>query len=185
MRVRIGDSWIAGNPEFLPGAWSTAEDISFVGLHEVTPQTGAGFVARSFFDGGNRGVVVRFSVTRLFADPTQAAAFWFSLFSAAPPHPLTGDVFFRVDGPSGYHEQRLIEAVVSVTGVTPIGSVSVRVNYQVSGGLFGFYRAGGFCLLLNDDGTWLLNDDGTPLLLDDCGDEEAPVDPPYGYLWTP
>jgi hypothetical protein len=185
MRVRIGEQWIAGHPEFQPASWSPAEDINFVGLHEVIPQTGAGFVARSFFDGGNRGVVVRFTTTRLFGGEMEAAAFMYSLFSAEPPHALTGDVFFREDTRLEYTEHKLFEAVVSVTGVTPVGALSLRVHYQVSGGLFGFYRGGGFCLLLNDDNTWLLNDDGSPLLLDQCEVIEAPVEPPYGYYWTP
>jgi hypothetical protein len=184
MRVRIEDDWIAGHPEYDPAAWTPAQDITFTGLHEVTPQTGAGWVSRAFYDGGNRGVVVRFNVTRLFANVRDLGAHIKDLFSSSPPHPLTGVVYLRWDDDVGVLEDRLLDAVVSVQSVVPVGALTLRITYEIKGGLINHYAASEFCLLLTDEGFPLVQDDGDYIHLE-CAEIDPPYEPPYGYYWTP
>jgi hypothetical protein len=170
MRIRIENdavsTWVAGHPDYAERTWTPAQNIGYTGISEVTPQTGAGWQARKFFDGGNEALIFTFSVTREFTSPRLCTEWIHSHFSGTKPHPRTGDIYLILEDDTGTREDVLLSAVLVTLSARYIGANSAQVNYEIRGGLFGVAELADFGYLLNDDGTPLLNDDGTVLLLD-------------------
>ncbi len=181
MRIRIenvaGSTWLAGHPDYGPRTWTPAQNEGYTGISEVTPQTGAGWQARKFFDGENQGLIFQFAVTREFTAPRLCRAWIHSHFSGTPPHPRTGDIYFIEEDDEGTTSDVLIDGVLLPLSARLIGANSAQMNYEVRGGLFGVAELSDFYYLLNDDGTPLLNDDATILLNDQDGTGDPPEEP--------
>jgi hypothetical protein len=142
MRIRVGDDWIAGHPDYDPAVWSSADEVMFLPSRGGGWQAGAGFVRVQYEDTGNPAFGLRFTVFRTFPNQ-QAVADWITrLHGRTPPHAWAGVVTLRLDDAvEGAVEMDCGECVISLAGpvrsLGETGRLTQVIPYFIQAGVMG------------------------------------------------
>lgn len=153
MRVRIGDYYLAGDPEANELEHTQAASVTFGSMRMSDEVTGVQWQTARQHDRANDAETISFTTTRLFATAAEAEA-WAMAYLIAPPHDFTGDVFFRV----GDEERVMIDAVIEPPEIDCSLGATLHLSYRIKGPVL--VPAVHPHAILTEGGDWLATEAG-------------------------
>jgi hypothetical protein len=141
-----GRYWLVGDPAKERKDHTPAGNVQPTLPRMQQEINGTDWPYKEFEDRQNAAVVRQYSTTRLF-DDAEEAWLWINSLSreaaADRPHPFSGSVVERFlrNADSTFHEERIVNAVVAITGIVHNGK-SVELTYAVKGSYIEDYGDG-------------------------------------------
>lgn len=165
MQVTSGETvtryWLVGKDDMDIRAWSDAlfEHRNPQRKQQVT--TGNDWTKIKVVDRKNDAITIDLGTRHEFATELECWDFKnsFSRADEHKPHPLIGDVYFRLElEGGGWVDERLVNAGINVTAIESEGKVTARISYRITGGQLesGFEGSSGTY-------SWLEDEDGYPI----------------------
>lgn len=133
MRIRVADTWIAGDPDLGPHKSPPAQIVSWVVGRVIQANGGAEEAEISYCDRKQVSNQVTFTAVREFATPDLLLALLADHAGAAPDYGVECTVALRSEMDLRWYEVELT-GTLAMTGIKPLGPVSAELSYKISGG---------------------------------------------------
>lgn len=166
MRIRLNDAWIAGHPDYSDRVWSpTTDNAPLVLDRQIDTKSGPGWASQKFCDARNVSVTVPFTVVREFDTPFLRAAFLADVCSETPSYGVTGTIGYRFEHDHEWTELLSANGVIVLQRVALVGTVSLRLEYEATGGAFVAGDSGTYGELSTEGGDPLETEGGDPIVI--------------------
>lgn len=158
MRLRVNDTWVAGNPSHAIKDWTPMLIGAVARNAVVITESGPGWESLRFCDGGNVGLRLSFSVARLFDTEAECFEAWRDYLSGEPPHDWSGTVYLRHEQGADWQEAYSPGAMLTLTGALPQG-LTLRLNYTLECGLLVPGDTGVYGVVMTEAGEAITTED--------------------------